>query len=198
MLLCTWATLRASHSRRCKGAAAVCFALLIKGFPTPAFLEQGTVRHPCAMWNNPQAARTCTLVWCHCSRIATHQMQNSPDEWASKLTCVHKSLQNPAGCSSAQTSLQQTWLGACSQATGPVRQGCSPSTSMQRQSATFRVEVVVGSARLLIPCGQGERTVAWLLQQVEKRLSSSRQVCAAVHTLMGWLMAVMWLPEAAS
>ena len=78
------------------------------------------------------------------------------------------------------------------------RQACSPSTSMQRQSATFRVEVVVGSARLLIPCGQGDRTVAWLLQQVEKRVSSSHQVCAAVHALMGWMMAVMWLPEAAS
>ena len=77
MLLYTCATLGTSRSRQCKGAPAVWFSLLFKGFPTPAPLKQGAVRQPYARRNNPQAARACTLVRQRCSRIATHQMQNS-------------------------------------------------------------------------------------------------------------------------
>ena len=99
-----------------------------------------------------------------------------------------------------QPKLQYNRLGleTAAKQTGQSGRAAAQATGMQRQSATFRVEVVVGSARLLVPCGQGERTVAWLLQQVDKRLSSAHQVCAAEHMLMGWMMAAMWLPEAAS
>ena len=197
MLLCTWAPLRASHSRQCKGATPVCFALIFKGFLAPAPLEQGAVRQPCARKSNPHAARACTLVRQRCSRIATHKMQNSPgDGLQAALRAQHCKTLRVA----LQPKLQCNRLGLEAAAKQACESGraAAQATSMQRQSATIRVEVVVGSARLLVPCGQGERTVAWLLQQVEKRLSSSHQVCAAEHTLMGWAMAVMWLPEPAS
>lgn len=42
--------------------------------------------------------------------------------------------------------------------------------------SSFRVEVSVRSARLLVPCGQGNCSVTWLLQQVQERLHSSRLV----------------------
>ncbi|KAK9838098.1 hypothetical protein WJX81_001298 [Elliptochloris bilobata] len=51
----------------------------------------------------------------------------------------------------------------------------------QKATSTFRVEVIVDSSRLLIPCGQGERSVGWLLQQEHQ----DDATIIALHTSSG-------------
>lgn len=147
------------------------------------------MRQPYARRNNPQAAKACHA--CSFALQQDRKLQAWLGDGFQPNVLAQASLgKRPCRAASAQTSVQQTHPASSNGPALPAAQ----ATSMPRPSVTFRVEVVVGSARLLVPCEEGERTVAWLLQQVQNRLPSSHRVCAAEQVLMGWLMAAPWLP----
>ena len=177
-----------------EGALARSFAFLFESFSTPALLEQGDVHQPCAGGKTPRQKAPAGLLkalgqkytYSYNYDWAVNSRDSLPaPRLARKPSCSVPGLlpkfQSNRRVPAQEPRVSQAGLGAMPRA-------------LQRPCATFRVEVVVGSTRLLVPCGQGDRTVAWLLQQVQNRWSSSHQVCGAEHILRSWLLAVKWMP----